>query len=129
MGEARLGRSDADYRAAIRLRVRINGSFGRTSDLVAITRLIDVNATYREGDEASFEIKTLDATGIGGLRSSLPDARPAGVYGILTYSTWPVTVNLVRGSSTGAGYSNYLRGSTVGSVGTPGLRISSEAIR
>jgi hypothetical protein len=40
VGENRLGRSDTDYRAAIRLKTYINGSSGRPEDLILIARAI-----------------------------------------------------------------------------------------
>jgi hypothetical protein len=38
VGEARLGRSDDDFRKGIRLRIFVNGSNGRPEDLIYITR-------------------------------------------------------------------------------------------
>ncbi len=40
VGEPRLGKNDADFRKAIRLRIYINGSSGRPEDLIAIARAV-----------------------------------------------------------------------------------------
>lgn len=131
VGESRNGRGDADYRAAIRLRIRINRSYGRATDMVEIANLlIGSGVKYQEGEEASYSISTYFLTGgVFGILSTLKDARPVGVYGIFRYSTWTTAINLVRGSTYASGYSNKVRNSTYGGVSLPGVRVVSEAIR
>lgn len=92
VGEPRKGRTeDEEYREAIRLRVRINRSQGRTSDILDIAKLAlgDSGFTYSEPATATFVIKYYEAeqAKVLSLINAINDARPAGVYGQLWYTT------------------------------------------
>ena len=62
VGEPRLGRLDADYRAGIRLKIRVNISSGRATDIIAVAQLAKPLGaiTYLEGTLASFTVELLN---------------------------------------------------------------------
>jgi hypothetical protein len=93
-GERRKGRGDDEYRAAIRLRIRINRSEGTAEDLIDVARLAFPTAfrrTYREGYPASFEIEALDVepSEVTPGADALRRTRDGGVQGTLIFTTWP----------------------------------------
>jgi hypothetical protein len=88
VGELREGRSDADYILAIKLRVRINRSKGRSSDMVEIAYLIDAAATYIEMYPLGWEVSLYDITNGGDIIRMLTQAKAASSYGVLLTSSW-----------------------------------------
>lgn len=90
-GETRDGRSDADYQAAARIRVRVNRSRGKAEDVIAVARLAAIHSTpfYSEPDtgEPVFEVDIPNLPGAAQVAKLLGQAKPAGVRGILVYST------------------------------------------
>lgn len=91
VGEERMGRSDAAYLQAIRLRVRVNRSYGRTVDVLEAARLAATEGqaiVYREHYPASFEMVIEELPGFAAVAKSLGKARPAGVYGVLISHDW-----------------------------------------
>lgn len=132
VGQTRDGLPDADYREAIRLRIAINKSDGRAVDIVAIANALFeqvalTDGKYSEGDEASFRIEGYNMTAVATVIRMLSEARPAGVYALLTYSTWAASENLMWGSTTTTTGQNVL-GSTYGSVTGAGKLVSSQVI-
>lgn len=58
VGEARLGRSDTNYRAAVLLRVRVNRSQGLAEDIIQVANLASGNtAKYYEYYPLGFEVQ------------------------------------------------------------------------
>lgn len=127
VGEDRQGKTDAEYRAAIKLRIRINVSSGRAVDLAEIARLVHASAKYVEGDDAAFIIKAYGLTTLFAILQALKPARPAGVYGVLEYSTWTDT-NDMKYSSTrdGTAGANFFSSTTEGTV--RGVLVGAQAI-
>jgi hypothetical protein len=119
VNERRQGRTDVDYVAAIRLRIRVNRTKGRATDIieVAMLALPGVAVTYRESYPAKFTVTTLDVTGVKSVVSALTKTRAAGVYGCLHYSTWVPSRNFVFGSRTG------FAGTGLSHAGTTGNRV------
>lgn len=104
VGVKRLGRSDADYLAAIKVKIRINRSHGLAEDIIQITALVIAGAIYREWYPAAFEVEgdDISASVANALITYLGEARSTGTAGYLRFSTWtsPTGV-LVRGSTIG----------------------------
>ncbi len=89
VGEAREGREDENYRTAIRLRVRINRSMGRASDMVEIAAMINELATYVEYFPLAWEVSIYDVETGGDIIRMLTQAKAASSYGVLLTSDWP----------------------------------------
>lgn len=107
VGEAREGRSDEDYRAAIRLRIRINRSKGRTRDVLDVTALSlgPTGWTYRDVELAAFIVTAyeLGAPVAKALRAALAKTRAAGTQGVFVTSTWPLAQNFSYGDTEAGG--------------------------
>lgn len=121
VGEPRLGRSDVDYRAGIRLRVRVNISSGRATDIIAVAQLAKPLGviSYLDGLLATFTIEMLNLQSAAYVVRALAKTRAAGVRGIAQYTedTGPnLVLDSVSGGVTGPGVLN----SVSGSVATPG---------
>ena len=84
------GRSDADYQAAIRIRVRVNRSRGKAEDIVQIAMLASVNSTpkYYELNDATcvFQVDITNLPGAAQVARLLGQAKPVGVRGLLVYT-------------------------------------------
>ncbi len=96
VGEGRQDRDDDEYRTAVRVRILVNGSNGRMSELLAIAEGISPTAviTAREFYPAALAIE-FDTFGGSNLQAAyrlLRAAKPAGVRlnlaGPATGSTW-----------------------------------------
>lgn len=93
VGEARIGRSDDEYREGIRLRIRVNRSKGRAKDIMEVTKLALPEGTtfkYQEVYPASFIVTAFSIPSPRVLRDALIDAKAAGTYGVLISSLWPL---------------------------------------
>jgi hypothetical protein len=92
VGEARLGRDDAPYLAAVKLRIRVNRSQGRAEDVIQVANLITSNAQYSEPAVASFLLQTynIDGSTVETLLRLLGQTKLGGSRGFVWYSTWPV---------------------------------------
>lgn len=102
VGELRGGRADTNYRAAIRIRVRVNRSRGKAEDVLQVAILASINGlpSYVEYYPASFQVTAYDLPGGGQVAALLGRTKAAGTYGILIYSsdassafTWGDTVS------------------------------------
>jgi len=94
VGEKRNGKSDADFKQIIRLRIRANRTQGRTTDLVDLAILaapVGVTPVYREfwpnGAVAAWEV-TIDPGLVNpaDVGRIMQYAKAAGTYGKLVYS-------------------------------------------
>jgi hypothetical protein len=117
VGIKRDGRNDADYLAAIKIKIRINRSHGLAEDIIDITALVVAAFTYREWYPAAFEVEALDiaAPVALALTTYLGEAKSAGVAGFLRYSTWASPPGIIMFSSTlggitGAGFQDVVSG-------------------
>jgi hypothetical protein len=82
VGEKRKGRSDTDYREAIRLRILINRSTGKVSELIYIIFVAARGAEWKywEGYPAGFTVLFGGTTaGFAALKDAVLEAKPAGV--------------------------------------------------
>ncbi len=116
VGRSRRGLEDDDYKIALRARIRINRSFGRPEDLIAVARLSlpsDFTFVYGEAymavlvlvnEQATFDIPTLFA--------NLTETRAGGVRLLLTMTT----IDPGQVFTFGSGERDELRG--LGSVGS-----------
>lgn len=90
VGEERAGRSDAELRPAVRLRIRVNRSRGRSVDIVDISRLAAaVNATtpaYYEHYPAGWHVEIANLAGALEVAKLLGEAKAAGSGGHLVYT-------------------------------------------
>lgn len=95
--EKRSGRNDDDFRAAIRLRIRVNRSKGRIADIIDVAMLADVAGTPRVTEYAflGFEVEIYGQTGERYIAELLNKTRAATSYGILVASVSPVE-NVLR---------------------------------
>lgn len=89
VGEGREGREDEDFRTAIRLRIRINRSMGRASDMVEIADMINPLSTYVEYFPLAWEVSLYNVTNGGDIIRMLTQAKAASSYGVLLTSNWP----------------------------------------
>lgn len=89
-GEERGGRIDADYRAAIRIRVRVNRSRGKAEDVVAVALLASTHSipVYTEFTDvpATFQIDITNLAGPIAVAALLKKTRMGGTSGVLVYS-------------------------------------------
>lgn len=128
VGEARLGRADADYQAGIRIAIRVNISQGRATDIIAIAQLASPNNTPRYIEPpgvpscgaAAFVIDFTNLASAQYVAGKLSLARAAGTYGIVSFTViaGPVLIlDSVSGGVANAG----LMDSVSGGVVSPGL--------
>lgn len=108
VGESRLGRSDIDYRAGIRLRIRVNISSGRAVDIIAVAQLSKPLGAiqYLEGGLANFTIELLNLTSGFYVAKALQKTRAGGTKGLVQYTenAGPyLTLDSVAGGVTSAG--------------------------
>jgi hypothetical protein len=94
VGEGRGGRVDADYQAAIRLRIRVNRSRGKAEDLIQIAKLAATNSTpyYQEAQELGadpcvFQLDITNLPSAAWVSRLIGQAKALGVRGLLCYST------------------------------------------
>lgn len=87
VGEPRNGRDDEDYLASIRVRVRVNRSQGRATDLIAVALLLDSAATYLEYRPLSWEVEIYGTYRGGDFIRLLTQAKAATSYGVLHTSS------------------------------------------
>lgn len=99
VGEGRSDRIDDNYRVAIRVRILVNRSDGRTEDLIAICRGIDPTATITFSDPGTMAIY-ISMSSLGGLTLSEAYAllRAAKTAGVRLHLSEAVSI---WGSSTG----------------------------
>lgn len=119
VGEPRLGRTDADYRAGIRLKIRVNLSSGRATDIIAVAQLAQPLGaiTYIDGLLAGFEVELLNLQSAAYVVQKLLHTRAAGTHGLVQY-TEDAGPSLIRdsvsGGVTGAGTLDTVTGSVGG---------------
>jgi hypothetical protein len=115
----RLGRNDADYVFAIKLRIRVLRSHGLSEDIIQIAALIVppvnaivggvlvvIGAIYRDWPPAAFEIQAIpiNSSQRDALLEGLGEAKSTGTEGFLRYSYFPLNQIITWGSSiTGGG--------------------------
>lgn len=121
VGEPRLGRSDVDYRAGIRLKIRVNTSNGRAIDVIAVAVLAAPLGpiTYIDGN-GSFLIELLNLGSAQYVVQKMQHTRPAGVHGLVQYtesSAQALILDSVSGGVTSPGKLD----SVSGGAGTVGL--------
>ncbi len=88
VGQLREGREDDDYIAALKLRIRINLSKGRSSDMVAIAALLDEEITYIEYFPLAWEVSRYDISNGGDITRMLAQAKAASSYGVMLTSSF-----------------------------------------
>lgn len=88
VGELRLGRSDADFRQAIRLRIRVNRSKGRSADVLDVASLAAApeRVTYQEYGQLQFSVEIYSRPGERYVAELLSKTRPVTSSGILIAS-------------------------------------------
>ena len=103
VGESRDGRADADYQAAIRIRIRVNRSRGKAEDVIAVAKLAAIHSTpsYTEpnDDGPIFEVDITNLPGAATVARLLGEAKPLGVTGLLV-ATADATDHATWGDST-----------------------------
>ena len=101
VGAARNGLNDADYLALIRIQARVNRARGTPEDVMGLATLMaaPLPATYLEFYPAAFYIGAFNiALNYPIIVPLLKQVRPAGVYGLFAYSTWPAGNDFAPGS-------------------------------
>lgn len=88
VGQAREGRTDDQYRYAIRVRIRVNRSKGRAEDVLQVATLLDAAATYVEYFPLAWEVSIYSTTEGGHFIRLLTQAKAASSYGVLLTSSW-----------------------------------------
>lgn len=79
VGALRNNLSDADYRIAIKIQIRVNRSKGQAQDLVAIGVLAGVNPVYVQTAPAHFQVTVQD--GIQAVAQAFNSAKALGTSG------------------------------------------------
>lgn len=89
VGEPRIGRSNADYGAGIKLKIRVNISTGRALDVVAVAILAYAPAlpNYLEGYPAGFVVDMPNLASAQYVAQKLGRARAAGTYGLVQFTS------------------------------------------
>jgi hypothetical protein len=93
VGEKRLGRTDVMYRASIRLRIRVNRSKGRITDVIDVASLAADPTSPPDVIEyqyLAFEVDLFDLTGERYVAELLSKTRAATSYGLLVASDLPL---------------------------------------
>lgn len=92
VGISRNGLSDADFRVAIQIQIKVNGSMGRAEDILQITALAvdpSLNPAYSESYPAGWQVTIYEIlNGIQQLMGYLHHAKAAGTAGAIIYSNW-----------------------------------------
>lgn len=93
VGELRLGRSDDDFRAAVRLRIRVNRSKGRAVDVLDVAMLASApeRVEYLEHILLQFQVEIYNRPGERYVAELLSRTRAAMSYGMLTASDLPLS--------------------------------------
>ncbi len=94
VGEPRIGRSDDEYRAGVRLKVRSNISSGRAVDVLDVAALACAASltptlpVYIDSPPAAFVIELWNIPGTSApyIADKLRHVRPAGVQGLVQYT-------------------------------------------
>lgn len=88
VGEPRNARADVDYRAAIRIRIRVNRSQGKAIDVIDVCTLSAINSTphYYEMYPAGYAVDILNLPGGLQVARLLGSTKAGGVAGILNFS-------------------------------------------
>lgn len=102
VGEPRLGRTDTDYRAAIRVRIKVNRSKGQSEDVLQVAKLLDAACTYDEFAPLAWEVTSWNPSSPGDFIRLLTQAKAAGSYGNLVTASWPVADVMVWEDSSNA---------------------------
>lgn len=90
VGEKRLGRNDTVYRAAIRLRIRVNRSQGRAEDIIDVARLASGGVfKYYEYFPKGFAVEIYNLPTPDVVGRMLYATKPAGTAAQLYTSNWP----------------------------------------
>jgi hypothetical protein len=94
VGEPRRGKGDAAFRARIKAQIRINSSFGRLSDIIAVLNLADpASYTIEELGPAFFRVVYLEPAVSAAVQGEIPAmvaaTRAAGVGASVTQPVVP----------------------------------------
>lgn len=104
IGEPRGGFNDAQYLLWIKVAIRARSSAGRSEDAIQIAALgLGAGAaTYTDYPPAAYAVLALNIFGdyAAPLGQALSLARPLGVRGVLDWSNWPTSQNIVLTDST-----------------------------
>jgi hypothetical protein len=88
VGEPRFGKSDARYRVALRIKIRVNRSTGRTTDILDVVSILTDDFDYTEYANAVFHVQIGQFDGWE-LARWLRLARLHGVRGNVYFATDP----------------------------------------
>jgi len=88
VGQPREGRSDEDYKFAIRVRIRVNRSQGKAEDVIQVARLLSSVSTYVEYFPLGWEVSIYNILNSGDVIRLLTETKAASSYGVLLTSTW-----------------------------------------
>lgn len=97
----RSGQSDADYKVALRLRLRIILSNGLAEDILAVCSLILASFQYDEWQPASWTILSYEVALPTPMLGLVGKASAAGTRGNFLFTQWPHTQDIVFGSTIG----------------------------
>ncbi len=116
------GMADADYVAAIRLRIRVLRSHGLSEDIIQIAALLTPNGTYWDWFPAAFELRAMPITQVihDALLANLGEAKSAGTAGYLRSTAVITPFNWITWGSTitggGIGFSSTRTGTPANSM-------------
>lgn len=89
VGEPRLGRSNADYGAGIKLKIRVNISNGKALDVLAVSMLAyaPLLPNYLEGYPAAWVVDMPNLASAQYVAQKLAHTRAAGTYGLVQFTS------------------------------------------
>lgn len=103
VGEARQGRLDAEYRAAVKVRILVNSSDGKIEQLLAIARGMVPSASIALLEQfpctIRMEFSTMGTSTLRTVFAMLQQAKAAGVRLLVSYG--PPTIGAVDGNPLG----------------------------
>ena len=130
VGLQRNGLTDALLWAAVQVKVTVDSSKGRINDLLKIVKQVTgIVPTYQMGPVARWAVQVLNTSAdIGSLRASVSAASPAGTYGVLRSTSWPLSQTITWASVYGAGIPTQAPVCGFTSVYGPGLGIGAAVV-
>jgi hypothetical protein len=96
VGEAREGRVDAIYRVAVKARIAVNNSLGRTPDIIRVLRVLEptIDVDLQDQGRASLKVEFLEPWA-GDVDTTLEMVREAKAAGVSIQAVLPTSVNSI----------------------------------
>lgn len=124
----RLGRSDAAYLTAIKLRIRVNRSQGKAEDVIQVAQLMFPASTYTEFPPYKWLVEAYGLSDPLTFKRLLASTKAVGSRGVVHYSTWSPTLNLTLSSRYGGATAPLGLSSRYGGATNVGLLVAAVGV-